>query len=618
MPERAHPNDPIWQSRFFLFPTKALAYLRRRYRFCRPFVKNKRVLDVPCGTGMGSPFLRSASELIGLDRDSNAVDFAKNHYKGIYTNVLQGTMVELPFSPNFFDTVVCLEGLEHLSYTNGVLLLSEAARVLKQDGFLLLSCPLSINGSHSGNEFHLYEWAEAELISTIERLFRIIKCKRIQGPGGPVLLLAAKLEQKTEVSMMSKHILYENDNRYKTAIRRVSNWVNKNWIDCQSRYTVHGEPGFFSTCFAVLAEETLGTLSKWNSDRRQKVVDEINAQQDQDSGAFGLELVKVAELFRGSLCEIRYVRYQLTYFALSALSALGACPRYPLKFAERFLNREYALGWAEAGPWHDPWNHSNRIMFLLRFLIYLADNEGQDKAWEVYDVIVDDLLKRQDTNTGLWHGLGECSARHAVYAAYHFFPFIFWRGILPPFAERIIDSVLSIQHADGLFGDLPGGGACEDLDAIDTLVKFSLFSNHRSGDVKSALIRAFDRILQLQRPDGGFPNYLDNRSKSFKRRVGEHLLLDKILNRPYRPQKVYYSGWCAVGAAKGESDMWAAWFRPLALCLIVSRYPELGALPNGMRFHSFPCLGWHDVDCIRACTRSKVSNKTGYNHGHIS
>ncbi|MFC1781362.1 hypothetical protein ACFLZ8_03770 [Planctomycetota bacterium] len=403
---------------------------------------------------------------------------------------------------------------------------------------------------------------------------------------------------------MSKHILYERDMGYETAIIRISNWVNQNWIDFESRYTADGEPGFLPTCFAVLSEETLGTLSKWDEEIRQKVVDTICTQHDQESGIFGLKLVKAEDITCGPLCDLRYVQYQLTYFALSALNALNARPRYSLKFARRFLNQKYALGWIEAGPWHDPWNHSNRIMFLLSFLIHLGENERLDEAWDVYDAVISDLLKRQSPETGLWHGFGQCSLHYLVYAAYHFFPFMFWRGILPPFADKIIDSVLSIQHSDGLFGHLPGGGACEDLDAIDILVKFSLVSDHRSREVKSTLIQAFDRILQLQKPDGGFPNYLDNRNKSFRRRIGEHLLLDRILNRPYRPQFVYYSGWRAVGAAKGESDMWAAWFRSLALCLIVSRYPELGVLQKGTRFHRLPCLGWHDEERILTCINS--------------
>ena len=390
-------------------------------------------------------------------------------------------------------------------------------------------------------------------------------------------------------------------NKYETAIQLISNWISQNWVYSRCRYTTNGEPGFLPTCFGVLAEETLGTLDKWDKEKRQKVANIICNQQDPNSGIFGLELVHAEDLIYSHVCDIRYFRYQLTYFALSALKALDLHPKYNLVFARRFLNQEYALGWIEAGPWHDPWNHSNRVMFLLRFLIYLAEHEKFNEAWKVYDAIIDDLLKRQSSNTGLWHGSNNCSVRLAVYAGYHFLPFIFWRGILPPFVNKMIDSVLSIQHVDGLFGDFLGGGACEDLDAIDILVKCSLVSNHRSEEVKSTLFKAFDRIMQLQRPDGGFPNYLDNRNKSFKRRIGERLLLDKLLKKKYQPQKVYYSGCRSVVAAKGESDMWAAWFRPLALRLIVSRYPELGVQQKDARFHQLPCLGWHDEEHILTC-----------------
>jgi SAM-dependent methyltransferase len=601
MPERAHPDDPIWQRRFRIFPSSALAYLHQRYRSCRPFVSGMRVLDIPCGTGMGFPFLESARELFGVDRDHDAVAFAQDRYGSFHSGGMVGNMMRLPFAAGTFDVVICLEGIEHLTRSNGVAFLSEAARVLRESGVLLLSCPLSIDGQHSGNEYHLYEWSRDELLKTVEVWFRVFREKVLKGPAGPVVLLAARFNESTNPRVPSPRT------RYAEAMHRVTVWVSSQWKGTKARYTGSDEPGLLPTCFAVLTEETLGSLRKWDQARRRQTAQTILAYQERESGLFGAYLVRQEDLQWPHTCDLRYVQYQITYLALSALTALGERPSHPLRFAERFLDREFALGWVEGGPWHDPWNHSNRIMFLLRFLVHFAQNGEQPQAWEVYDAVLKDLLLQQDPDTGLWHGFASCDRRTAVYAAYHFFPFMFWRGMLPPFADRIIDTALSIQHSDGLFGAGPGGGACEDLDAIDTLVKFSLVTDHRASDVQAALERAFDRILQIQRFDGGFPNYLAeqraDRRRSLKGRLAQLPGLHTVLSRSIGPAMTYYSGWRETGAERGTSDMWAAWFRPLALNLIASRHPDLGPFPEGSRFHSLPGLGWHDEERVRRCAR---------------
>jgi hypothetical protein len=302
----------------------------------------------------------------------------------------------------------------------------------------------------------------------------------------------------------------------------------------------------------------------------------------------------------------------LTYFCLSALTALQGPPAPALTFLNAFRDPAYVRGWLDAGPWDNPWNHSNRIMFLLRFLIHAHQGDG-DNAWmDVYDGVLRYLEERQDAQTGLWHGTSGASVRAGVFAAYHFYPFFFWRGQRPRCAERILDSVLSIQHADGLFGEHQGGGACEDLDAIDMLVKFSLLTQYRSDDVRRSLERAFDRLLLLQNGDGGFPDRQVQRGelpRSWRRQIYERLSLDRFLDRPLLRPYEPYSGWNLVKARKGDSTIWGAWFRPLALALIQERFPDLrvGASAVG-RSHALPCLGWHDSEAIIKMTDSSSSS----------
>lgn len=380
-----------------------------------------------------------------------------------------------------------------------------------------------------------------------------------------------------------------------------SGWLSCCWEGQTARYAAGREPGLLPTCFAVLASELTGDLARWPTGRRQAVAAGIAAWQDADTGLFAPQTVIAEDLLAPRICDARYLRYQITYFALAALQALGEKPRFPLLFAKSYLDAQYLLGWLDGGPWHDPWNHSNRYMFVLRFLIHLAHHENDLVGLDVLDQVLADLLRRQSLLTGLWHGLHGCDLYAAVFAAYHFLPFFFWRGLCPPHADRMIDAVLSIQHSDGLFGRDAGGGACEDLDSIDVLVKLSLVTTHREKEILQALRRSYSALQNRRNPDGGFPNYPAPApyGKTLKRRAMEALGLGKLLpavrDRPAVPY--HYSSWKRLSAHRGESDVWGTWFRQLAISLIESRLDEF-ANRECARFHRLPCLGWHDAEIV--------------------
>jgi hypothetical protein len=355
-----------------------------------------------------------------------------------------------------------------------------------------------------------------------------------------------------------------------------------------------------ATAFALLALEGLGRLDALDVVHREAYGRLLREAQDPVTGLFAPACVRRDECNWTSHCDPAYIRLQLTYFSLSALRVLGAPAYAPLTFATPFRDPVYARGWLDGGPWDNPWNHSNRVMFLMRFLIELA--EGAPEYLLTYDAVLQYLAERQDSRTGLWHGTSNASVREGVFAGYHFFPYFFWRGTCPAYPERILDAALEIQYEDGLFGARPGGSACEDLDAVDTLVKFSLVTGYRAEDVRRALACALRGLLDCRTPDGGFRDQAllpDELQRTWKRRLLEAARLDHLLNRPLPKPGIHYGGWTQLTGRKGDADMWSAWFRPHAIALILSRYPEWDP---GVRlaFHPLPCLGWHDAARIQA------------------
>jgi hypothetical protein len=392
-------------------------------------------------------------------------------------------------------------------------------------------------------------------------------------------------------------------------LARATSYLESLWHGDEARYTAGGLPNPLSTCFSVMALETLGQTASWSEKRKQAIGQQLQTYQNPESGLFELPSLRVEDLKYPQLCDKPYLNLQFTYFALSALHVIGLRAKHPLTFAHGFSNRHYANGWIDAGPWNNPWNQSNRVMFLLRFLIYLSDHEASDEALATFDSILDYLDDRQSPRTGLWHGSHDCGDREAVYAGYHFFPFYAWRNREIAYAEKILNTTLSIQNDDGLFGFERGGGACEDLDAIDVLALLVREQPEFSDQVRDALSASLGAILALQRPDGGFPNYLDNpipllriyKPANMLRFARESFDLLRTAHKfrrvpPVRQRPYYYSGWKMLEGVKGQSDVWGTWFRLLAIVTILKRLPELGQLPSGCRFHELPALGWHPKD----------------------
>ena len=98
-----------------------------------------RVLDSGCGNGrFYDSFIEKEVEYFGVDPSLNLIDIAKkNHPQGNF-QVASGD--SLPFSGNYFDKVFSIAVLHHIpSLDFRSQFLKEAKRVLKDDGYLILT-----------------------------------------------------------------------------------------------------------------------------------------------------------------------------------------------------------------------------------------------------------------------------------------------------------------------------------------------------------------------------------------------------------------------------------------------------------------------------------------------
>jgi 2-polyprenyl-3-methyl-5-hydroxy-6-metoxy-1,4-benzoquinol methylase len=188
MAERAHPELKGFKNTYFgLKRNPYRVKLFERYHFCNQYINKKSVCDIPCGTGWGTSLLRKYKDVIGIDISEEAINYANSHYGNYNRKFLQGDMSSIPVASDSVDVVLCLEGFEHVSKEIAVKFVVECKRILKRNGYLILTCPvLNEKGERTNNPYHIHEYDEEELIDIFNRNFRIIKIERIIGPDSPI------------------------------------------------------------------------------------------------------------------------------------------------------------------------------------------------------------------------------------------------------------------------------------------------------------------------------------------------------------------------------------------------------------------------------------------------
>lgn len=98
------------------------------------------VLDLGCGQGHITESLRETfqgAEFSGVDYSVSAILYAHNHFRKI--DFIVADAYATPYADGFFDVVVCNNLWEHVA--NPLILLAEINRVLKANGYLILSTP---------------------------------------------------------------------------------------------------------------------------------------------------------------------------------------------------------------------------------------------------------------------------------------------------------------------------------------------------------------------------------------------------------------------------------------------------------------------------------------------
>lgn len=104
-------------------------------RLARKFI-GANVLDAGAGDGTLGKELRHCH----ADSFYAAIDIAPAS-----SSVIRGDIFNLKYRDSNFDTIFCLDVLEHLTVLQAAMAAKEMKRVLKKDGFLIVTCPYEEN-----------------------------------------------------------------------------------------------------------------------------------------------------------------------------------------------------------------------------------------------------------------------------------------------------------------------------------------------------------------------------------------------------------------------------------------------------------------------------------------
>jgi 2-polyprenyl-3-methyl-5-hydroxy-6-metoxy-1,4-benzoquinol methylase len=143
-----------------------------RYAFTSNFIKDKKVLDITCGSGYGSQFmaLQGAEKVVGVDIDANSIEHARKYYQHPNISYIESDAHNVSeLEDASFDIVISFETIEHLQFPRDFLL--ELRRLLKPDGQLIISCPNDYRSSPWISQYHIHKFRFTEFRDIILNVF---------------------------------------------------------------------------------------------------------------------------------------------------------------------------------------------------------------------------------------------------------------------------------------------------------------------------------------------------------------------------------------------------------------------------------------------------------------
>ena len=333
-------------------------------------------------------------------------------------------------------------------------------------------------------------------------------------------------------------------------------------------------PTLYSATYAVMTRSLFDDLGRLSDAEKTTWIEHFNRHQDEDGlyrdpVIFGEGWYKNDPFWCG--------RPHLTTHVLTALACLGGAAEKEFELASAYGDPRRMIAWLESRDWGDrvAWT-GNEIMSMITILQYARDNHNDRRAGAGVEAFFDWMETHNlHADSGLWGPIvpvdDKRALSHAVQAAYHWWGIYLYDNRPVPFIERAVDNLLRTQNPVGGFGwgvhnpdDPYSSSACEDIDSIEPLARFSLLTEYQRDEVKAALRRALPAVLNNRTADGGFAFIKD---------------------------KAFTYGHAQLSAPAGTGAMFPTWFRTLTIAILETALCRLEGIESPWRFTA--CPGHH-------------------------
>lgn len=151
------------------------------YQAASPFARQKRVLEIGCGTGYGAFYLgHVAREVIAIDLDQGIIERASRLFRRANVRYVPMGGTRLAFRDRTFDLVGAFQVIEHLPEHELAMFLNEVARVLTPEGVFVVST-LNLDHNRKGKAdyqkpgFHVKEFTPDEFRALLQKVFSIVE-----------------------------------------------------------------------------------------------------------------------------------------------------------------------------------------------------------------------------------------------------------------------------------------------------------------------------------------------------------------------------------------------------------------------------------------------------------
>lgn len=156
-------------------PYRLEADVEARYNLARKYCKNKKVLDIGCGFGLGTNIVANVSKyVLGIDYSETAIQNAKKtKLRNVEFKILDAT--KLSKLKNKFDVILSFEIIEHLTFDKAQVFIGDMYNLLNKDGILLLTTPNGLLTNfflgRPHNPYHIKEYKPEELSKMLSQYF---------------------------------------------------------------------------------------------------------------------------------------------------------------------------------------------------------------------------------------------------------------------------------------------------------------------------------------------------------------------------------------------------------------------------------------------------------------